>query len=274
MNDQEHWRQWQMGGNIPEAYEKYLVPILFTPWAVKLVEMSELAPGEQVLDVACGTGIVARLAVQHVGSSGRITGLDLNPLMLAVARSASSDTNPKIEWQEGSAMDLPFEDDTFDAVLCQFSLQYFPDRRQALQQMRRVLKPGGRILLSLPRPIQYSPSTAVLAKALERHLGSEVAEMMNAPFALGDAEELRSLFTEAGFTNVRIRIGVEIFRVPSPEEFVWRQMVSSPLAGPFSKIDDETRALLFKDVSVALQSYVDDDGLVHPMEAHFVVARK
>jgi ubiquinone/menaquinone biosynthesis C-methylase UbiE len=274
MNDQEQWRQWQMGGNIPEAYEKYLVPILFTPWAAKLIELSELAPGEQVLDVACGTGIVARLAAKHVGSSGRITGLDLNPRMLAVARSASSDTKPEIEWREGSAMDLPFEENTFDAVFCQFSLQYFPDRRHALQQMRRVLKPGGRVLLNLPRPIQYWPSTAILAKALDRHIGSEVSEMMNAPFTLGDKEELRTLVADAGFSNVWIRIGVETFRVPSPEEFVWRQMVSSPLAGPFSKIDDETRSLLFKDVSAGLRSYVDDDGLVHPMEAHFVVARK
>jgi ubiquinone/menaquinone biosynthesis C-methylase UbiE len=274
MNDQEQWRQWQMEGNIPDAYEKYLVPIIFTLWGAKLIELSELALGEQVLDVACGTGIIARLAAKRVGGTGKIVGLDLNPGMLAVARSATADISPTIEWQEGSATDLPFADDTFDAVFCQFSLQYFPDRLLALQQMRRVLKSGGRILLNLPRPIQYHPSSAILAKALERHVGSEVAEIMNAPFTLGDAEEIRTLFADAGFNNVRIRIVIETFRAPSPEEYVWRQMISSPLAGPFSKIDDATRSALFRDVTMALQSYVDDDGLVHPTEAHFVVARK
>ncbi len=274
MNDQNPWRQWQLEGNIPEAYEKYLVPILFVPWAAKLIEFSKLEPDDRVLDVACGTGIVARLAARRNGAAATIIGLDLNPGMLAVANSASSDTDHKIEWREGSATDLPYEDETFEVVFCQFSLSYFPDRMLALREMLRVLTPGGRLLLNLPRPIQYWPSTAILADALGRHMGSESVAMMNAPFALSNAEDLRSLIAGAGFQDVGIRIVVETFRSPSPEEFVWRQIVGSPLAGPFAKISDEAKSALIKEVSVALQSYIDDDGLVHPMEAYFAIAHR
>src|SRR5262245_10887924 len=116
MSQQE---QWQISGNAPESYERYMVPTLFTPWAMDLVERMALQPGEQVLDVACGTGIVARLAAQHVSPGGAVTGLDLNPGMLAMARTLPKPTDAKMEWEEGSAVDLPFSNAAFNVVLCQ-----------------------------------------------------------------------------------------------------------------------------------------------------------
>src|SRR5215216_4533148 len=147
--------QWQVGGNAAEIYEQHLVPTVFGPWAADLIGAASPQPGERVLDVACGTGVVARLAAECVGAGGKVVGLDLNPGMLAVARSVASPT--PIDWREDSAVALPFEAGAFDLVCCQQGLQFFPDRPAALRQMHRVLVPGGRLGLATWRPIQYSP---------------------------------------------------------------------------------------------------------------------
>ena len=116
MSQQE---RWQVSGNAAEAYERYLVPTLFTPWAHDLIARAALQPGERVLDVACGTGIVARLAAAHVGVAGHVVGVDLNPDMLAIARAQPPATaSARVEWREGDANALPCNDATFDAVFC------------------------------------------------------------------------------------------------------------------------------------------------------------
>src|SRR6266496_14186 len=117
--------QWQITGDAAELYERYLVPATFGPWATDLVALATLRAGDCVLDVACGTGIVARRAAEQVGSVGRVVGLDLNAGMLAVARSASATEGRTIEWCESSALTMPFEDQSFDVVFCQQGLQFF-----------------------------------------------------------------------------------------------------------------------------------------------------
>src|SRR5260370_25850928 len=156
-----------LAGNEPDAYERHIDPALFMPWARSLVETAALRPGERVLDVACGTGVVTRLAAKRVGAGGKVVGLDLNAGMLEVARSRA----PAIEWREGSATELPLPDAAFDAVLCQQGLQFFPDRPAALREMRRVLVPGRRLALSVWRSLQGSPGHRALADALEPHIG-------------------------------------------------------------------------------------------------------
>lgn len=274
MSQQQTLHQYFLAEDIPVAYEKYMVPAIFRPAAVRLVEMAQLQLGESVLDVACGTGIVARLAAQQVAHGGRVVGLDLNPNMLAVARSVTSGTQPEIDWRAGNATELPFGDDSFDVVLCQYGLQYFPDRLGALREMHRALKPRGRLLLNVPLPLQTYPSHLALANALERYAGPEVAAIINAPFALGRAEELRSLVVGAGFQQIRIRIEIDTMRFPSAEEFVRRQVMGSPLAGPVSQISDDAQTNVIAHVATALRSYIDDDGLATPMATHFVVAFK
>ncbi len=265
--------KWQLGGSIPEAYEKYLVPALFAPWAVKLIELAKLKAGERVLDVACGTGIVARLAAQRVGEGGKVVGIDLNPQMLKVAREASSEMTTPIEWQEGSATNLQLPDTIFDVVFCQKSLMYFAEP-QAIREMHRMLVPSGRLALSVWRPIQHSPGFAVLAEALERHVSSEAAAIMKRPFSLGDAEKVRNLIAGSEFRNIHVLLDVAMVRFPSPEEFIRRQVASSPLAGPVRQVDAATSAALIEEVSRSLDAYMDDDGLIFPMEAYLVHAYK
>lgn len=268
-----NWQQWQLEDNIPEAYEKHMVPMLFKPIAKKLIEYANPKAEECVLDVACGTGIVARLVASQSGTGKNVIGIDLNPSMLNVAKNAALNEGFEIEWREGSATKLPFLDEMFDVVFCQFSLQYFPDKLLALKEMYRVLKPNGRVLLSLPRSIQYSPSTFVLAKALKNHISDEALAMMQKPFSLCDKEEIRELVTQAGFKS-HIKNIVEPFFTSSIEEFVHRQISGSPLAQPVGQATDAARTALLSEVVSSLQDYVDDDGMVHPIEAHFVLATK
>jgi len=165
--------QWHFVGSVPENYERYNVPSIFAPWADDLVEMAALQPGERALDIACGTGIVARTAARRLGSGGGVVGLDLSAPMLAVARSAAAAEGVTIEWREGNGLQLPLADEAFDVVVCQQGLQFFPDRPAALREMYRVLAPGGRLVLSVWREIERSPGFAVLAQALTRHVGPE-----------------------------------------------------------------------------------------------------
>jgi ubiquinone/menaquinone biosynthesis C-methylase UbiE len=144
-----------IAGTPGEIYEQHMVPAIFARWAPDIVEAAGIRAGQSVLDLACGAGAVTRLVATRVGPEGRVVGLDINPGMLAVARVAAS--APNVEWREGSALKMPLPDATFDAAVCQQGLQFFPDRSAALSEVRRVLKPGGRLALSCWRSIEHTP---------------------------------------------------------------------------------------------------------------------
>ena len=265
--------QWQLAGNAPESYERYLVPALFTPWAKDLLEQVALQPGERVLDVACGTGIVARCAAQQAGPTGSVMGVDLNPDMLAVAGTLALQTGATITWRAGSAMALPCAAASCDVVLCQQGLQFFPDRPAALREMHRVVAPGGRLGLSVSRAPHHNPYNRVLAEAVARHLSPEAGATMLAPCAFGDREALRAVIAGGGFHEVRIRLAVLLLRFPSVEEFIPGALAATPLAGAVAALDAATSAALLSEIREAFRCYRDDEGVAVPMETHVVVAR-
>ncbi|HSW14025.1 MAG TPA: methyltransferase domain-containing protein [Solimonas sp.] len=266
--------RWQLGGNAPEVYETQLVPAIFEPWAPVLVAKAAPRAGEWALDVACGTGVVTRLAASQVGSTGRVVGLDLNPGMLARARAAPPSEGAPVDWREGNAGALPFDASTFDAVFCQLGFQYFPDRPQAACEMHRVLKPTGRLVTLVWRALAHSPGFAVLATALERHVSSAAAAVMRAPFVFGDStDELRDLLTQAGFRTVRVGADVRMVRFASPAAFVRYQVAGSPLATHVAAVDDAAREALIREVTEAMQGYLNDDGLAFPIEGQVAIAK-
>jgi SAM-dependent methyltransferase len=262
--------QWQLERASAEAYERYAVESWSRPLAERLVALAAPREGERVLDVACGTGIVARVAAQAVGPQGTVAGVDLNEGMLAVARAQ----DPAIDWRQGDVEALPVADGAFDVVACQQGLQFFPRRGPALAEMRRALAPGGRLALSVMRPIAHNRGWGALAEALARHAGAEAGAMMRAPFPEWDAAELRELVTSAGFDDVRVLIVVASARYPSPGELVRWEAAASPLAGPLSALSRETHAALVDDVAAALADRLDDDGVVFAQETHVVLARR
>jgi len=269
MSEPSGWYQAGLGGSLAELYERYLVPVIFGPWAEDLLDAAALRPGERVLDVACGTGVVARAAAPRVEPAGAVVGLDLNSPMLAVAAALPHVAGAAITWQEGNALTLPFAEGSFDVVVCQQGLQFFPDRLAAMREMRRVLVPGGRVALAVWRPIEHSPGFAVFADALDRHIGPD---LLAGPFSLGDAAELRALLEQADFHDVRIRAAARTLCFPSAEAFVTRYVAASPLSEPVGQADEPARAALVADVRVGLEAYLDADGLAFPIENHLVTA--
>jgi len=268
--------QWQVAGSAPEVYERELVPAMFGAWAPILVELAHPRAGDRVLDVACGTGIVARIAAAHVGPSGTVVGVDLNPGMLSVARSVAltdSQSAAPLKWQEASADKLPFPSASFDVVYCQLGLQFFADRPAAVREMRRALGAGGRLALMVWRSIHESPGFAVLAEALERHVGQAAAAVMRAPFGLSNADELAALVRDAGFQDVAIQQRVGTVRFPSVEKFVLSYVAGSPLAGPVSQANDSSRGALIRDVQNTLGKYTSNTELAFPIAAHLLSAR-
>ncbi len=252
-----------------EIYERYMVPAIFALWVPALLDCAAPQPGERVLDVACGTGVVAHHAVAQVGVGGRVVGLDMNPHMLAIARARA----PTVEWREGNAMALPFADHAFDVVVCQQGLQFFPEAGTALREMHRVLVPGGRLALAVWCAIESSPGHQALAQALERHAGAEAAALMSAVFRLGDARTLQTLLTAAGFRAVRVRRERRIARFPSPEAFTRWMVVGSVLGRTGVQVHNEALTAVIREVNGALEPYMHADGLAFPMEAHLAVGR-
>jgi ubiquinone/menaquinone biosynthesis C-methylase UbiE len=198
--------------SFPQMYEHHLVGPLFRPWALALLDEARLREGERALDVACGTGIVARLAQERVGTRGRVAAVDLSAPMLEVAR----DLSPAVDWREGDAAALPLrEGETFDVVFCQQGLQFFGDRAAAAREMLRALGAGGRLAVSTWRPLPEAPIFREAHGIAERLLGP----IDDRRHALGDDVELARLVSEAGFDDVRTRKAEKAVRFAEPAAF-------------------------------------------------------
>jgi SAM-dependent methyltransferase len=259
----------QILGTPAEIYEQHMVPAIFARWAPELVDAAGVGTGDCALDVACGTGAVARLLAERVKPTGRVVGLDINPGMLAVARLAAPSQN--IEWLEGSAVKMPLPDGTLDAVVCQQGLQFFPDKPAALSEMRRVLKRGGRLALSCWRSVEHTPGYLVLEQALARRVGPEKAALP--PFSLGDAGAIRGLVVGAGFREVKLRAEAKMMRFRSAEHLVRAVVGGAPaMMGALTGQGEGVLDAIIAEVTEATKHYVDDEGWATPAVSHIVTA--
>jgi ubiquinone/menaquinone biosynthesis C-methylase UbiE len=207
-----------------------MVPPLFAPWASDLVQRANPQPGERVLDLACGTGIVARRVAPLLGGRGAITGLDRNRQMLIVARAAGEREGLTIEWREGRAEELPFQDGSFDLVLCQFGLMFFADRQAGLTEIHRVLANRGRLLLNGWDSLDRHPFYEKLHGVIQERVGVSALQDI---FSLGDPIKLRAQLTDAGFRNVGIDPASMSARFPNPEGFLGRRNRCRHSGNPF-----------------------------------------
>ena len=250
-----------------ENYQRFFVPTIGAPVADDLIAIADLQPGERVLDVACGTGVVTRLAAERVGAAGSVTGLDIISGLLAVARSATP-PNVSIDWHEGDAEALPFPDNAFDVVLCQMGLQFVSGKLTALREMRRVLKAGGRAVMSAPGPKPHL--FAIMTDALARHLSPQAAAFGDRVFSMHDVDELKELMRSAGFRNVDVEAKPKNLRLPSPADFLWQYIHSTPLAEAAAQAGEAKRAALERDVCAQWQELVVDGFL--PLEVGMTTA--
>lgn len=257
--------------NAAESYERHFVPAIGHPVAAALIEAADLRPGERVLDVACGTGIVTRLAADRVGPDGSVAGLDPNPAMLAVAGQAVS-AEPPVAWHHAPAEEIPLEDESFDVVLCGMGLQFFGNRPAALREIHRVIVPGGRFVANVPGPTP--PPLQAMADALEHHVGSQGAAFVDAVFSLHDADEVRSLAEEAGFTRMAVRSEEMPLELGAPEAFLWNYVNSTPVAAIVAEVDAERRDALEREFVEACGPFLTDGILKGAVRMTTVVAVK
>jgi SAM-dependent methyltransferase len=239
-----------------EVYEELFVPALFQQWGRVVAGAAGVGPGQRVLDVACGTGVLALAAAELVGRQGAVVGLDCNPDMLRVARRKSD----RAEWREGRAEALPFPHASFDVAASQFGLMFFEDRPLALREMMRVLRPGGRLAVAVCDALERSPGYAALAALLERLFGERIANAFRAPFALGDERVLLSLCAEAGIAGASVRRHDGTVRFASINAMISTERACVMTLGGL--LDDRQFARLLDEAQSALAPFAGDGGKV------------
>jgi SAM-dependent methyltransferase len=253
-----------------KAYEALFVPALFQPWAPRVATVAKIKPGQRVLDVACGTGVLAREAAVRTGARGYVAGLDPDPGMLSVARQLA----PDIGWHAGTAESLPFPDNSFDVIVSQFGLMFFTDRQQALQEMHRVLVPGGQLAIAVWDSLDNNPAYSAAVAMLDRIAGPEAANALRAPFVLGNTTMLTGLFDGLGYNAVAISTEPGKARFPSV-----RAMVKADIRGwlPVMGVilPEAQIAQLLGEAEHVLAPYTNEDGTVtFDSPAHIVTATR
>jgi SAM-dependent methyltransferase len=260
-------------GSVAATYEEIYVPRIFIPWARLLLDRADLSPGESVLDVATGPGTVARLAADQIGPRGRVVGTDFSAAMIEIAQERPlGDHAAPIEYVVAPAAPLPVADGSFDVVTCQQGLQFFPDRPAALQEMRRALRPGGRMVAAVWREIALQPSFAAIDAALREVLGPDPAEPYGAPFRWSGKETLRRAVADAGFKH----IAVDERRLPLMYEGGIPQalatLAASPVATTVAALSDNERNRLWAAGRRRLEALVVDGAIRTEMVSQLVVA--
>lgn len=250
----------QLTASAAEVYEEFFLPALFRAWAPQVVTAAQLRPGMKVVDVACGTGVLTLEAAAAVAPGGAAVGVDLNPGMLAVARRKA----PELDWREAPAEALPFEADGFDAAISQFGLMFFRDRKAAVREMWRVLRPGGRLTIAVWDALENAPGYAGVTSLLQRLFGDRVAQLLRAPYALGDPGAFRSLLADGGVRDAEVRRVAGEARFPSIRSWMFTDVRGWTLA---NELDDEQYEMLVVEAEKELSGFVTSDGTVrfdHP----------
>lgn len=253
-----------------KAYEALHVPALFQQFSPWVISAANIQPGQRVLDVACGTGVLARQVATRVGNDGFVAGLDATPGMLAVAQQLA----PSIDWRQGLAESLPYEDHSFDAVVSQFGLMFFQDRTAAIKEMLRVLVAGGRLAVAVWESLERSAAYPDVVALLDRLAGQAAADALRAPFVLGDREELSRLFSDAGADSVEVTTQCGIARFPNI-----RTMVEADLRGwlPVTGVNltESHIETILHEAEQVLAPFVTAKGTVEfEAPAHIITGRK
>jgi ubiquinone/menaquinone biosynthesis C-methylase UbiE len=251
---------------VAEAYEATFVPAFFAQWAPRLLDAVAVAPGQRVLDVACGTGIVARGALARVGGDGRVVGVDLNEAMLSVARRIE----PRVDWRVGDAAALPVADGEFDVVLSQMAMMFFPDPVVALREMARAVRAGGTVGVLIPGRLEGADAYPAFVDIVSRHAGADARALVTTYFALGDLARTTSLFESAGLRVTATDSPVGGARYPSIDAFCAAEIDSTPLG---ERLEPAVRQRIEAETRTALARFTEADGsALIPIECHLIVA--
>jgi SAM-dependent methyltransferase len=255
-------------GTGAENYERFFVPAIALPVSGDLLRRADIRSGERVLDVACGTGVVARLAAAQVGPTGAVTGVDVAPDMIDVARAAPVPDGPPVDWHVGDATSLPLPDAAYDVVLCQMGLMFMEDRAAALTEMRRVLAPGGRLVVNTPGAIQRP--FEIMEQAITRHIDARLGGFVSVVFSMHDPDAVATLLRDAGLHDVTATVAPVTLRLPRPAEFLWEYVNLTPMGPIVAAAPETARSAVEREVVDGWAPFVVDD--VTPVEQPMVIA--
>lgn len=258
-------------GLTPEAaqgYEQFFVPAIFDQWPPRIIEAAAIEEGDNVLEVGCGTGVLAREVIKQVGEGGSVTGLDLSESMLGVAREIC----PAVDFRQGNAMELPFEDETYDVVIASFVLMFVPEPATAIRELWRVLKPNGRFVVAVWEALDQNPVYSGLVDIARLRIDDAAGSSLAWPFALGEDGELAEICRSAGVDNADIGTRDGRAKFPSLEGFIRTEIQAWVLA---DSVDDEALNAVVADSQEKFANYCDGDGAFDiPLNAVFATARK
>ncbi len=247
-------------GSVASAYEDVLVPVIFVPWATRLVEEGPRWEGATVLDLATGTGVLAQLIAERVGAEGRVIGADINAEMLVFARRRCAGMDPEVSFVETAAHPLEISSGTADIVVCQQGFQFFPDRGAAAGEIFRVLRDRGRVIVSTWCPVAECELFGAICGALEAIEEHEMAQAMRTPFDFLPESELSEHFAAAGFASVAVQRQALALVLEGGVEHAINVAYGSPI-GPQLHALSEERQAAFRCALIELVDTLGDDGV-------------
>lgn len=252
----------EISDELVRLHEQYLVPAIYAQWANRVAEIAEIDIGHHVLDVACGTGTLARAVQLETGLSGKIIGLDNNERMLESARKKS----PSIEWQLGDATSLPFEKNRFDRVMCQFALMFIANRVATIKEMLRVCKPDGLVVLATWGPLHHGGAYEALINLVNRFVGSHAALKLSAPWSLGKPGAMDALLLTSGVNEYECHQRVGQASYPSMRSFIETHL---RLAGEFENLNEQSLEEIYSAADRELHPFLAPGGqLVSQLNAN------
>ena len=263
--------RFELKGNAPELYEKQKVPAIFDPLAEATLDKVPLFDTDNILDAACGTGIVARKARKRVGPNARIVGVDLNKGMIETAKNLTDPHSRTCEWHVADITNTPFQDDAFTIAFCQQGLQFFPDKSAALGELRRVLKPDGRLALTVWSELSIWYKS--LLAALTELVNAEMAEQSLSSSDLPDQFEIRALLVEQGFSDVLFQIVTVNRTIDSTQDAIRNEILGSPLGAILADLGGDVLGAIVDAIFDTLSVYRQGDNFIVPQRTYLVQAK-
>lgn len=263
----------QFNRSIPELYDRYMGPVLFEPYATDLARRITVPPGGRMLEIACGTGIVTRALLAALPPDATLVATDLSDSMLGFARERLAD--PRLEWRQADATSLPFDDDAFDAVVCQFGAMFFPDKPAAFAEARRVLREGGTFVFSVWGSLGENPLGRIPHESSARYFPPDDARgFYEIPFGFHDTGLIRRLLADAGFEDVRAHRVELMGHAESAAGLAEGLTRGTPLVNAIRDRIPERESDIVAEMQRALTREFGDTALEIPMVAHVIEARR
>lgn len=259
-------------GSIPENYDRYMVPLFFIPYAEDLLGRLAVSGAAAVLEIACGTGVVTRRLRDHLPADAKIVATDLNEGMIEVARRKFRD-GEAVEWRQADATSLPFADESFDAVVCQFGFMFFPDKPAALSEARRVLKPGGRLLFNVWDSMEKNVEAQIADEVIASFFEDDPPMFYKIPFGCYDTKAIEAMLAEAGFGDVQTSVVTRTGECPTAEDAARGLVEGTPMGAAIRERGKDVEEIV-KAVAAELASRLGDNPFRCPLQAFVFTATK